>query len=437
MKSKGEKTYIKAKRLIPGGSQLLSKRPEMFLPENWPNYYSRANGFHVWDLDNNRFSDMSIMGIGTCSLGYANPAVNRAVIQAVSNGSMCTLNSIEEVLLAEKLIALHPGMEMVRFSRTGGEANAIAIRIARAASAKQRVAVCGYHGWHDWYLSVNHTNSDGLDRLLLPGLHPNGVPEELKETTLPFEYGNIAQLRNIVTKFGSTLGCICIEVQRSHAPNIEFLTEVRKLATDINAVLIFDEISSGFRLSVGGAYKLYGITPDIVVLGKALGNGYAISAILGKRSVMEAAQDSFISSSYWSERTGFAAALETINVFEKENIVQRLMNLGTLFRATVEASFADGGLHVTLDGIHTVPLLTIHENDPLLVKTVLTQEMLSRGFLASTVVYLSSAHTKDIILHYSDNIREVSGLIKRAIHEGTLKSLLKGPVCHSTFGRLA
>ena len=175
----GQKLWTRAKRSIPGGNMLLSKRPEMFLPDKWPVYFSKASGCEVWDLDSNRFFDLSTMGVGTNILGYSNPEVNEAVIEAVNNGTMSTLNCPEEVTLAERLVSLHSWADMVRFARSGGEANAIAIRIARAASGKDGVAICGYHGWHDWYLAANLGGNDGLDGHLLPGLQPNGVPKEL------------------------------------------------------------------------------------------------------------------------------------------------------------------------------------------------------------------------------------------------------------------
>ena len=165
---------------------LLSKRAEMFLPNQWPAYYSKASGCTVWDLDGKEFIDMSIMGVGTNILGYGNPEVDEAVQRAVTLGNMSTLNCPEEVALAEKLIEMHPWADMVRLARTGGEANAVAIRIARAASGKDNVAICGYHGWHDWYLSANIVSDESLDDHLLPGLEPKGVPQNLKGTVFPF-----------------------------------------------------------------------------------------------------------------------------------------------------------------------------------------------------------------------------------------------------------
>ena len=432
----GQKLYRKAKTLIPGGTQLLSKRPEMFLPDKWPSYYKKAKGVEIWDLDDNKYIDMCIMAIGASPLGYANEAVSLAVKKAIDNGCISSLNSYEEVNLAEKLIDLHPYMEMARFARTGGEAVAVAVRIARAASGKSKVAVCGYHGWHDWYLSTNIGNTENLNDLLLSGLMPAGVPKELRGTTFPFHYGKINELEKIIEDHGRDLGVIVVEVQRNKQADVQFLKQVREIANKTNAVLIFDEVSSSFRLSIGALYKLYNLEPDMVLIGKALGNGHPISAILGKRSVMEAAQSSFISSSYWTERVGFAAAIETINQFENNNIIGHITEMGTYLDLKMSNIFQDLELSIKNVGMTPVPVFAINEEDPLLVKTIFTQEMLKMGFLASNVIYLSYAHTLEIIDSYHDAAYKVFRKIKLAKTDGTLLNLLEGPVCHSGFSRL-
>ncbi|MFH1798395.1 MAG: aminotransferase class III-fold pyridoxal phosphate-dependent enzyme, partial [Candidatus Omnitrophota bacterium] len=296
----GVALWNKAKTLIPGGNQLLSKRAEMFLPGQWPAYYKKAKGCEIWDLDDNHYYDLSIMGIGSCVLGYADDDVNRAVKTAIDDGSMATLNCYEEVALAEKLIELHPWAGMVRYARTGGEACAVAVRIARAHSGKEKIAFCGYHGWHDWYLSSNLSSADNLNSQLLPGLNPAGVPKGLINSALPFRYGDVEAFKKIVNETKGNLGVIIMEVERHEKVNIAFLNMIKETAKDIGAVLIFDEVSSGFRARVGGLHMLHGVTPDMMVLGKAMGNGFPISAVIGKRAIMQAAQDTFISSTYWT-----------------------------------------------------------------------------------------------------------------------------------------
>jgi glutamate-1-semialdehyde aminotransferase len=346
---KGQELYKKAKTLIPGGTMLLSKRPEMFLPDQWPSYFSKAKGCKVWDLDGKELIDMSIMGIGTNTLGYGNDEVDAAVMETVKNGNMSTLNCPEEVYLAEKLIEINPWADMVRFARSGGEANSIAIRIARAASGRDKVAICGYHGWHDWYLSANHNGGDDLSGHLLGGLSPNGVPKNLKDTVYPFNYNNFEELLSIVDT--NEIGVIKMEVLRNFGPENNFLHKVRKLATERNIVLIFDECTSGFRETFGGIYQKYGVEPDMAMYGKTIGNGYALTAVVGKKSVMEAAQKTFISSTFWTERIGPTAALATLKVMEEIKSWEIITAIGNTMRKGWQQLADEHNLKITISGI--------------------------------------------------------------------------------------
>ncbi len=432
----GALLWEKAKQIIPGGNQLLSKRSEMFLPAHWPAYYKKAKGVEVWDLDDNRYIDMSIMAIGACVLGYANTQVDEAVKKAIDQGSITTLNCYEEFELAEKLVELHPWAQMVRFARTGGEANAIAVRIARAFSKKDKVAFCGYHGWSDWYLAANLANSKNLDGQLLPGLSAVGVPRELKGTSIPFHYGDVKELQSIVSKNKNKIGVIIMEVAKYKSVDVPFLKKVREMACEIKAVLIFDEVSSGFRVTTGGMHLLYDVEPDILVLGKALGNGYPISAIVGRRDCMQAAQQTFISSTFWTERIGFVAALATIKQFEEKKVAPYLVQMGSYLRRGLEKIFTDKKLNIEMTGLPSVPIMNIKEKDPLVIKTLFTQEMLKRGYLALNIIYVSLAHTKDIVDQYLEEADSVFAGIAKAKKSHKLKDLLEGPVCHSGFSRL-
>ena len=296
----GQKLWEKAKQIIPGGNQLLSKRAELFLPGLWPAYYKKAKGCEIWDLDDNHYYDFAWMGVTACVLGYADDDVDTTVKNAIDLGSMGTLNSYEEVQLAEKLVELHPWADMARFSRTGGEACAIAIRIARAASGKDHVAFCGYHGWHDWYLSANLSHEKNLDSQLLPGLDTQGVPRELTGTTHPFYYNNIDSFNQVMSKYGDEIGVIIMEPQRGIPPKDDFLRKIRETASRKNMVLVFDEVSSGFHNNLGGIHLTLDVQPDIAIFAKAMGNGYPISAVIGRREVMDVAQDTFISSTMWT-----------------------------------------------------------------------------------------------------------------------------------------
>lgn len=413
---------------------LLSKRSEMFLPGIWPSYFSKAKGLHVWDLDGNRYRDFSIMGIGTNTLGYGNKVVDKAAKRAIRLGNMSTFNCPEEVHLAERLVEIHPWADMVRFARTGGEANAIAIRIARAASGRNKVAFCGYHGWHDWYLAANIKGDTQLDNHLLPGLSPNGVPLELGGSVIPFEYNDIAALREIVKD--NEVGVIKMEVVRNVGPEVGFLKEVRKLASDNNIVLVFDECTSGFRQSFGGIHKIHDVEPDMAVFGKALGNGYAITAVLGKREIMECAQSTFISSTFWTERIGPSAAIACLNEMERRSSWEIITQQGIKIRNGWEQIAKETSIDIDIGGIPAVSNFSIKAKDPLQCKTLITQEMLKRGYLAGNLIYVSTEHSDREIDRYMENLKDVFAKLRNGLDNGNLESMLEGETCHSGFKRL-
>ena len=431
----GQKLWKRAKKIIPGGNMLLSKRPEMFLPNEWPTYYSKAKGCKVWDLDGNEYIDMSIMGIGTNILGYGHPEVDQAVSKTVQRGNMSTLNCPEEVYLAEKLIELHEWSDMARLARSGGEANAIAIRIARAASGRDKVAVCGYHGWHDWYLSANIGNKNVLDEHLLTGLETKGVPSNLQGLVFPFNYNKIEELEDIVNKH--EIGVIKMEVERSSKPKDDFLNKVRKLATKKNIVLIFDECTTGFRETFGGLHKKYSVEPDMAMFGKAIGNGYAITAVIGRREIMEAAQSTFISSTFWTERIGPTAALKTLEIMEREKSWEIITKTGVEIRDRIKKLADNNNLKISSNGIAALTGFTIESKNSLEYKTLISQEMLSKGYLAGNTVYVCTEHTPKVINGYFEALDDVFKLINECENGRDIKNFLKGEVCHTGFKRLS
>lgn len=430
----GQKLWKRAKQVIPGGNMLLSKRAEMFLPEQWPAYFSKAKGCKVWDLDGNEYTDMFIMGIGTNTLGYGDPEVDDAVRGTIDSGNMSTFNCPEEVYLAEKLVELHPWADMVRFARSGGEANAIAIRIARAASGRDKVAICGYHGWHDWYLSANLGDDKNLAGHLLPGLEPKGVPANLRGTVFPFNYNNIAELQALVD--AHDIGVIKMEVSRNRGPEDNFLHKVRQLATERGIVLIFDECTSGFRQTFGGLHKIYGVEPDMAMFGKAMGNGYAITATIGRREVMEAAQSTFISSTFWTERIGPTAALKTLEVMERVKSWDSITQTGLDITAKWQALAQKHELSITTSGLPALTGFAFNSPEHLAYKTLITQEMLGKGYLAGTSVYVCTKHTPEVVDGYFAALDPIFGLIKECEAGRSVQDLLKGPVCHGGFKRL-
>jgi len=432
----GQKLYKRAKKIIPGGNMLLSKRPEIFLPEKWPAYFSKSKDCRVWDLDGNEYIDMSIMGIGTNILGYGHPEVDEAVIKTVKDGNMATLNCPEEVSLAEKLVELHPWADMVRFARAGGEINSIAVRIARASSGRDKIAICGYHGWHDWYLSTNLNSDKNLDGHLLPGLQPNGVPRGLIGTALPFNYNDIEQLEQLIRDNKDEIAAIKMEVSRNDGSKDNYLQKVRDLATENNIILIFDECTSGFRETFGGLHKKYGVEPDMAIFAKALGNGYAISACIGRQEFMQAAQQTFISSTFWTERIGPTAALKTLEVMEREKSWQVITQIGHNISCQWQSLADKYELDISTWGLPALSGFTFNLPNALSYKTLITQEMLKKGYLAANSVYACTEHTQELVNGYFSELDPIFATIKECEEGLDVNNLLEGPLCHSGFKRL-
>jgi glutamate-1-semialdehyde 2,1-aminomutase len=433
-KMSGQKLWKKAKKIIPGGNMLFSKRSELLLPEKWISYYSKTKNAYIWDLDNKKYLDM-LFFVGTSTLGYNNKKINDHVKKIVDKGVMSSLNCPEEVHLAEKLIEINPWAKMVRLCRSGGEANAVAIRIARAASGRDKVAICGYHGWHDWYLSANIKNNK-LDDHIIPGLPVKGVPKALFKTAIPFEYNNYEQLEKIVKKH--KIGTIKMEVARSEQPKNNFLQKVRSLANKHNIILIFDECTSGFRQTYGGMHKLYNVEPDLAMFGKALGNGYAITAVVGKKEVMDYAQDSFISSTFWTERIGPAAAIKTLEVMKEVKSWEILPKVGNKIIKSWSDIFRNTNLDCNIFGTPAIPCFSFKGKNSQKYKTIFTDLMLKRNILASNVVFTSTAHdNKNILDNYLNNFYDVINIIAKINKKKLdIKKYLKTPVCHSGFARL-
>lgn len=433
---KGQDLYKEAKQYIPGGTQLLSKRPEQFLPDQWPAYYKKAKGCEVWDLDDKKYTDMCFMGIGACTLGYADDDVDAAVKYVIDNGNMCTLNGPEEVELAKLMTELHPWAEMVRYARGGGEAMSIAVRIARAATQKDIILFSGYHGWHDWYLAANLADDTALDGQLLPGLKPAGVTRSMKGTSYPFFYNNKAEFLSLIEKYGDKIGGVVLEAIRNISPEKDFFETIENETQRLGIPLIVDEVSSGFRMNCGGAHLNIGLNPDIAVFAKGISNGYPMGVVIGKGRFMDAAQDSFISSTYWTERIGPAAAIATINKFRKNDVSAHLMKCGKQIQEGWNLSARKHGLDINVGSIYPLSHFDFKEK-PLVGKTLFTQEMLYKGFLATTSYYSCYAHTQNHIDSYLHATDEVFSTVTKAYASGEPEKYLKGPVCQSGFKRLS
>jgi glutamate-1-semialdehyde aminotransferase len=414
---------------------LLSKNKNLFSPGLWPCYYSKAKGAVVWDIDDNQYYDFATNGVGACSLGHAYTPVDEAVRQAISNGVMSTLNAPVEVELAELLLKLNPWAGMVRFARSGGEANAISIRIARAYSKKEKIVICGYHGWHDWYLAANLESQDNLNGHLLEGLSPIGVPASLAGTVIPIRFNNFEDLAKLEKI--DDIAAIKLEVARSTKSSQEYLKAVRELCDKKDIILIFDECTSGFRETYGGVFSQYNLNPDMVMFGKALGNGYAITAVVGTSEVMASASETFISSTFWTESIGPTAACATLMEMAKQKSWKILPQTGASVKNIWLAASSQFDIPIKVEGLDALPTFTFLTPSPLAYKTLFTEQMLQLGFLASTAFYATTAHTIEIVNAYEQAVFEAFEFLGK-IYTSNLSpdNYLKGSCCYPTFKRL-
>lgn len=425
----------KAAKLIPGMTQLLSKRPDMYSRGVWPTYFKQAKGSRVVDLDGNEYTDCSICGIGTTVLGYCDEDVNKAVIDVITSGNASTLNPPEEVALAEKLIELHPWSEMARFARSGGEAMAVAVRIARTYTKKDKVLFCGYHGWFDWYLAANLGKKDALDKMWIAGLPPNGVPKGLTGTAIPFMFNDVKSLQAALDEAGDDLAAIIMEPMRNYLPEKDFIEAVQQAAKSRKAPLIIDEISAGFRICNGGAHLKLGFEPDMAVFAKAMGNGYPISAVIGKGSVMSAAQDAFITSTNWTERIGSAAALAVIDKFIACDASKHLVAIADKVWNGWKTLAKKHALDIHIGGISPMIHFAFAEDNNVR-RAYFTQEMLKKGFLAGSGFYSMYAHSSEDIDKYLTACDEVFGELAKLIQTNSVEANLQGNPAKVGFARI-
>ena len=430
--SKGPELYKRAKALIPGGTQLLSKRPEMFAPEVWPAYYSKAKGCRVWDLDGREFIDMSIMAVGACILGYADEDVDAAVVESIHKGVNSSLNCPEEVELAEALMELHPWFDMVRYARGGGEALSIAVRIARAKTKRDTVLFSGYHGWTDWDLAANLADESGLDGQLMPGLEPSGVPRGLAGTAIPFHFNDIDSLRETIRGKESEIAAIIIEPARGEDAPGEYLQTLREISSEIGAVLIYDEITSAYRMCAGGVHRRYGIYPDIAVFAKSMANGYAMAAILGTEEVMQAAQSTFVSSTNWTERIGPTAALATLKKYQETQTDKHIISIGNKTQQIWRDAALKASLQVDVTGLPTLSAFGFKSDKSMELNTRFSIEMLQRGFLGFRQFKPSLAHGDAELNKYKNAVEDVFLLLSKLPND----EIISSPVAHTGLHRL-
>jgi len=400
--SLGYKKWKYAETVIADGNMLLSKRPDYFLPYKWPTYYSKAKGCSVWDLDGKRFDDFSAMGIGTSLLGYSNRVINKKVMSAVKKGVASTLNCYEDVDLAEYFLKFNQWADMVKFTRSGGEALAVSVRLARAYSGKDKILICGYHGWHDWYLSSNLKSKKSLNDFLIPNMDVKGVPNFLQGSSQTFKFNDIDDFKKKLKN--KNIGGVIMEVERNEKPKYKFLKEIRRLTLNKNIPLIFDECTSGFRESRSGIFEKYKICPDLAMFGKSIANGHAFSLIAGKKDIMNASKKTFISSTMWTERVGPTAALATLKEMDRVKSWKKIAKMGNYIKKNWIKIAKKNNLKLQVYGIASVPKFEIVSKKFNFYKTFITSEMLKKNILATNYMFVSVAHTKHKVDRYLKNL---------------------------------
>jgi glutamate-1-semialdehyde 2,1-aminomutase len=355
----------------------------------------------------------------------------------VTLGSTCSLNPPEEVELARRLIALHPWAGCARFARTGGESLAVAVRIVRSATRRDLIAFCGYHGWTDWYLAANLHADHALDGHLLPGLQPAGVPRGLQGTALPFTYNKLDELRALVAAQGERLAAVVMEPTRNAEPAPGFLEGVRELCDRCGAKLVFDEVTTGFRLHrAGGAHLRYGVEPDVAVFAKALGNGHPMAVVLGKAATMGAAQDTFISSTYWTEGVGPTAALAVLEVLAEIDVPAHVARIGRRFQEGCTALAAVHGLPLKVGGYPALTHLGFDHPEAAALLTLLTARMLERGFLTGSGFYPMLAHEERHVAAFLAAAEPVFAELAASLRQGDTRTRIGGPIKQTGFARL-
>ena len=407
MKIDNYRTWLKALKLIPGGNMLISKRPPNNLIKKYPIYFSKCQGSYIWDSNGKKYLDMFLMGVGTNILGYNNKKINSAVNKVIKMGNISSLNSLEDIKLAKELLKINNWADMVKFARTGGEANAIAVRLARASNKRDIIAFSGYHGWHDWYLSANLANKKNLDTHLFPNLRSSGVPKNLKNTSIGFNFNDSKGLIKILNKFKNNISAIKLEIQRTDPPSKEFLKTIKKIQKKKNILIIVDECTSGFRETYGGLYKKYNLIPDIAIYGKSLGNGYPITAVVGKKKVMKFAEKTFISSTFWTDRIGTAAALETLKLMKRKKSWVKISNIGKMIKKRWKKISILSNVPIEISGLDAMPKFEIKHKKNDFYKQYIAAEMLKKNILAKNIIYLSTSHSKKQIDLYMKVLQKI------------------------------
>ena len=426
-----QENWIKRSKIISGDTHLFGKKRQLYC-EDWPSNYKSAKGIKIKLENGQKLTDFTMCGIGTSILGYANKKIARNIFKTYLKGSLTTLNSNREIDLTEKLLEIHPWASKARYTRSGGEMAAVAVRMARAATGRTKILVHGYHGWHDWYLASAIKDNQALDNFLLPNIPISGVPKELIDTTVVLENLELGELQKKCIS-GEKPAALIIEIARKEVADRNTLLEIQKFCKKQKILLIFDEITSGFRSNLGGIHLKMKLEPDGVLYGKTISSGVPFSALVGSDNLMNGINDSFISSVYWTENIGVNAALETINLIEKKNPFDFIEESGRYFREQLNSICKEINLNVNPSKIPSLLTYSFDHENPDLVQTVFTQQMLKRNYLFSGRFYPTIHHNRNQINKFFKSFHEVCTSIKDIHNLDELESMLVGKIRSSKY----
>lgn len=417
--SSDKKLYEEYKNISPGGTQLLSKRPELYAPLYWPCFYKKSKGFKVTDIDGRSFIDVGSMSVGAAILGYADDDVDLEVHKSIELGIVSTINNVKEYELSKTVLDIFKWASSVRYCKSGGEAVSIAIRAARAFTGKDKILFSGYHGWCDWYLAANIKSKSNLNSHLMSGLDAKGVPSSLVNSAIPFLPGDIDELNEINKHHKNEIAALIIEPARGVLYSKTYLNQLKEFCNKNKILLIFDEITTGFRASYGGLHLESGIDPDIAIVAKAVGNGYPIAMIVGN-DCLKILQESFVSSTNWTDSLGFTAALSTIKKIKEKNVIPKIQELGKKFKEIWIDKAKENNIDIKIEGINSLPSFTFNYTNKTFLETIYTIEMLSYGYLAYKQVKPSYCHRKLNWDKYSNSVGNTFFAVKKYIETGIL-----------------
>lgn len=414
---KTNQQLTKALKVIPTGSQTFSKSYYSLPRGSAPLFLDRGQGSHVWDIDGNEYIDL-INGLLCISLGYNDKDVNEAIIHQMKKGISFSLATTLELELANTLTQIVPCAEMVRFGKNGSDVTSAAVRLSRAYTGHDHVAICGYHGWHDWYIASTARNL--------------GIPNTVSEFTHRFEYNNLESLEKLFSHH--KLAAVVLEPMGAIQPSTGFLETVRELCNTYGAVLVFDEMITGFRLSLGGAQEEFGVTPDLTTLGKGMANGMPLSAIVGRKEIMQLMDEIFFSGTFGGETLSLAAAIAVVEKMQKRPVLEHIHKMGRQLNSSIAKYLDDAQIDwMKFIGHDSWRVLSIYHSNEFSIKTALLEQLFQRGILTLGVNSISYAFSEKDLEYVSNGYIEAIDIVDKYLKSGSLNQLISGQLIEPIF----